>query len=179
MPIQRIPCTKCGAMILPTTASATGGLCMPCRNAELRPPVTRDSSEQLLRVTYSVRHHRGGFSRVYQLTEEDGKFVIRYQNGSELPRQFEFRRTDLHQLYLEHPFTETVISSEEYHRITDHLRGLQLSVVGDATGGFDGTDYALKIESMMTTLEFRWWLGLPKQWKPHLTPVIKALTQYE
>ena len=26
----KIPCTKCGAMILPTTAEKNGGLCMPC-----------------------------------------------------------------------------------------------------------------------------------------------------
>jgi hypothetical protein len=29
-----LPCRRCGAMILPTTAQATGGLCMPCRNKE-------------------------------------------------------------------------------------------------------------------------------------------------
>ncbi len=28
---ERIPCAKCGAMILPATAEATGGLCMPCK----------------------------------------------------------------------------------------------------------------------------------------------------
>ncbi|MCL4176163.1 MAG: hypothetical protein KJ072_00225 [Verrucomicrobia bacterium] len=34
-PVDRIPCTKCGAMVLPETARATGGLCMPChKNGE-------------------------------------------------------------------------------------------------------------------------------------------------
>src|SRR5262249_55419030 len=28
--VQKIPCSKCGAMILPATAEKTGGLCMPC-----------------------------------------------------------------------------------------------------------------------------------------------------
>ncbi len=28
---ERIPCSKCGAMILPITAQATGGVCMPCK----------------------------------------------------------------------------------------------------------------------------------------------------
>jgi hypothetical protein len=28
--IARVPCPKCGAMILPTTVAATGGECMPC-----------------------------------------------------------------------------------------------------------------------------------------------------
>jgi hypothetical protein len=179
MSTQRIPCTKCGAMILLATASATGGLCMPCRNAELRPLATHEPSEKSLTVTYSVRPHRGGFSRVYQLTDEGGRIVIRYQNGSRLPRELQFRLQSLHHIYPEHPVTETVISSEDYHRITDHLRGLQLPAVGDATGGFDGTDYALKIDSMMTSIEFRWWVSLPKQWKPHLHPVIKALTHHE
>jgi hypothetical protein len=27
---DRIPCPKCGALILPMTATATGGVCMPC-----------------------------------------------------------------------------------------------------------------------------------------------------
>jgi hypothetical protein len=27
----KVPCTKCGALILPTTAQATGGVCMPCK----------------------------------------------------------------------------------------------------------------------------------------------------
>lgn len=29
-PVVRVPCTNCGAMVLPTTADATGGLCRPC-----------------------------------------------------------------------------------------------------------------------------------------------------
>jgi hypothetical protein len=29
---ERIPCTKCGAMILPATANSTGGICMPCKS---------------------------------------------------------------------------------------------------------------------------------------------------
>ena len=29
--MERIPCSKCGAMILPATAQATGGICMPCK----------------------------------------------------------------------------------------------------------------------------------------------------
>ncbi len=29
--MNRIPCTKCGALILPITAQTTGGLCMPCK----------------------------------------------------------------------------------------------------------------------------------------------------
>jgi hypothetical protein len=28
---DKLPCEKCGAMILPTTAQSTGGLCMPCK----------------------------------------------------------------------------------------------------------------------------------------------------
>src|SRR5688572_6762911 len=27
----KVPCTRCGAEILPTTAEETGGLCMPCK----------------------------------------------------------------------------------------------------------------------------------------------------
>jgi hypothetical protein len=29
---DKVPCTKCGAMILPMTAARTGGLCMPCKS---------------------------------------------------------------------------------------------------------------------------------------------------
>lgn len=28
---QRVPCTECGAEILPATAAATGGVCMACK----------------------------------------------------------------------------------------------------------------------------------------------------
>jgi hypothetical protein len=37
---DRIPCTACGALILPTTAESTGGLCMPCKQG------TRQQIEQ-------------------------------------------------------------------------------------------------------------------------------------
>lgn len=29
---EKIPCTKCGALVLPSTAERTGGLCMPCKS---------------------------------------------------------------------------------------------------------------------------------------------------
>ena len=29
---EKIPCSKCGAMVLPSTFERTGGLCMPCKN---------------------------------------------------------------------------------------------------------------------------------------------------
>lgn len=34
----RIPCGYCGAMVLPSTASNTNGLCMPCHKRGVRPP---------------------------------------------------------------------------------------------------------------------------------------------
>ena len=30
--MTKLPCSRCGALILPTTAARTGGLCMPCFN---------------------------------------------------------------------------------------------------------------------------------------------------
>ena len=39
MSTERVPCTKCGAMILTATANKTGGICMPCKNG------TRESME--------------------------------------------------------------------------------------------------------------------------------------
>lgn len=29
---DKVPCTECGALVLPTTAERTGGVCMPCKN---------------------------------------------------------------------------------------------------------------------------------------------------
>jgi hypothetical protein len=29
---DKIPCSECGALVLPSTAEGTGGLCMPCKN---------------------------------------------------------------------------------------------------------------------------------------------------
>ncbi len=37
--VQKVPCQKCGALILPTTAESTGGLCIPCQQG------TRESIE--------------------------------------------------------------------------------------------------------------------------------------
>lgn len=37
---DKVPCTECGAMVLPSTAERTGGLCMPCKNG------TRKNIEQ-------------------------------------------------------------------------------------------------------------------------------------
>ena len=34
MDIQRVPCTRCGAEILPATAEKTGGVCMPCHQSD-------------------------------------------------------------------------------------------------------------------------------------------------
>lgn len=57
---DRIPCPKCGALILPTTATATGGVCMPCHKgirqdieaARQRRAVAKTSDSPLL---YDVR----------------------------------------------------------------------------------------------------------------------------
>ena len=35
-PSSKIPCKRCGAMILPATAAKTGGLCMPCYSFLIR-----------------------------------------------------------------------------------------------------------------------------------------------
>ena len=29
---EKIPCTECGELVLPSTAERTGGLCMPCKS---------------------------------------------------------------------------------------------------------------------------------------------------
>jgi len=29
---EKVPCTECSALVLPSTAEQTGGLCMPCKN---------------------------------------------------------------------------------------------------------------------------------------------------
>ena len=34
--ITKIPCSKCGASILPSTAGRTGGVCMPCAKGKRR-----------------------------------------------------------------------------------------------------------------------------------------------
>ncbi len=45
--IQKVPCRKCGAMILPVTAERTGGLCMVCKMGR-----TRRQSEPSVESTY-------------------------------------------------------------------------------------------------------------------------------
>jgi hypothetical protein len=37
---EKVPCTKCGALVLPSTAERTGGVCMACKNG------TRESMEK-------------------------------------------------------------------------------------------------------------------------------------
>lgn len=49
--VSRIPCTKCGAMILPATGKITGGICMPCKRAgELEDQAGQNRSDCLLNV---------------------------------------------------------------------------------------------------------------------------------
>src|SRR5712692_334277 len=51
---SKIPCTRCGAMILPATAEQTGGLCMPCRH----PPAGHRAKLNLLAAAAKVRMDR-------------------------------------------------------------------------------------------------------------------------
>ena len=164
-------------MILPSTGDATGGICMPCKNATLVPAATTEREEDWLTISFTICPHRGGFSKVYQLTHKpkDDTPIIRYQNGRGLPAENHPLRVGFHKIFEGHPYTENAVEPEKYQEIVSHLDGLSLPVIGGATGGFDGTDYALEVRNMMTSIEYRWWLDLPKEWKRSLTPVVKTL----
>jgi hypothetical protein len=46
--MQKVPCSKCGALILPVTAERTGGLCMPCFNPERERDTAGSANQDLL-----------------------------------------------------------------------------------------------------------------------------------
>jgi hypothetical protein len=47
--VQKIPCSKCGALILPSTAEKMGGLCMPCtRQPHSFSPARADDLDSLV-----------------------------------------------------------------------------------------------------------------------------------
>jgi len=81
-PLGRVPCSKCGALILPITAERTGGLCMPCLNrseaiqeptsfAELlskpQPDAVERLAEAFRRPTNSIRNCAVEFRRLCPL----------------------------------------------------------------------------------------------------------------
>lgn len=176
---ERIPCTKCGAFILPTTASATGGLCMPCQNAKLIPATTNESEEDSITICYTVCPHRGGYSEVYQLTHKSGLSdpILRYQHGSALPHENNPFRVGFHKIFESYDFTEIAVDPEKYREIVSHIRALTMPTLAEPCGGFDGIDYGLLVKCLMTKIEYRWWLDLPKEWKKGLRPVIAVLQQ--
>jgi hypothetical protein len=55
--MQRVRCSKCEAMILPSTASITGGLCMPCSKGRRVDPIPRQVwvTVRLDEVAFRVR----------------------------------------------------------------------------------------------------------------------------
>lgn len=51
---EKVPCKKCGAMILPRTAEKTGGLCMPCYNKIVTTniDIKKSSKQDQLEICY-------------------------------------------------------------------------------------------------------------------------------
>jgi len=49
--VPKVPCTKCGTMILPTTAQNNGGLCMRCKLSSRVSKVTDDNSSKCFVAT--------------------------------------------------------------------------------------------------------------------------------
>jgi hypothetical protein len=164
-------------MILPTTASATGGLCMPCKKAKLVPAITDEHEEDSITICYTVCPHRGGFSEVYQLTHtsDSSDPILRYQHGSALPHENHPLRVGFHKIFESFDFTEVAVDPPEYQEIVSHVRGLTMPTLAEPCGGFDGTDYGLLVKCLMTKIEYRWWRDLPREWKVGLRPVIAAL----
>jgi hypothetical protein len=75
---MKVPCTTCGAMILPATAGATGGVCMACKNGirknlerakafyaeQRKPDPARDYWSELVNRVYETPEGFSGLSPV-------------------------------------------------------------------------------------------------------------------
>ena len=150
---------------------------MPCKNLKLAPSITGEHEKDPITICYTVCPHRGGFSEVYQLTCKGNSSdpVLRYQHGSALPDENKPLRVGFHKIFSSFDFIELVVDAMDYREIVSHVRGLKMPTLAEPCGGFDGTDYGLQVKCLMTKIEYRWWVDLPKEWKVGLRPVIAAL----
>jgi hypothetical protein len=73
--IERVPCAECGALILPSTAEETGGLCMPCKGGyrkDIEEGRRRIEEEKKRRDSPGDRFWRSLVDRVHRTPEGYG-----------------------------------------------------------------------------------------------------------
>ena len=153
---------------------------MPCKNSERMAAMMSEGPEDDFAISYTISPHRGGYGEVFQITYnlDRDEPIFRYQHGSSLSDSHRPLRVGAHKIFDSFNHVEKSISTSEYESFAEALNSLVLPVRAEPTGGFDGVDYFLKIESLMTSVEYRWWLDIPKEWDAQLTPIIKRLTKY-
>ena len=174
---DRTPCNKCGTLILLATVAANSGLCGPCHNKVRSKQLQANLHEDEIAVFYTVCPHRGGHSKVTDLRidSSSGKPVLRHQHGSNLPHEKNPFRTGFHRIHDDFEHITIPVQPQDYDEIVDHIRRLSIPAYAEPDGGFDGTDYSLVIQNLMTKIEFRWWVDLPESWSAGLSPIIEAL----
>jgi hypothetical protein len=58
-----------------------------------------------------------------------------------------------------------VISPENVQGLVSHLNELNIPAVPDGLCGFDGVTYTLKIEQLLNSATYTWWVNPPKGWE--------------
>ncbi len=174
---QKVPCKQCGEPVVPAGARLNSGLCNACKNRKLKAERNADAVSDAFTLTYTVRPGWGRPGKIYQLSYQSRKDgpVIRFQNTSSLPPEKRKEDAAFNQLFEEYHFLESRLDMAKYHEIASHLQDLSLPLVADMTGGWDGTDYGIRVSNGRTVVEYRWYHDVPKQWKKKLKPVITEL----
>lgn len=168
MPTERVPCKKCGASILTVTFERTEGLCMPCSQSRNRPHIPHVVDEDGFTIAYTVTPSWGRCRRVYLIDSDSEGYQVHFQAASDLPENIRPNVSERHRVYPEHPTSINRLDTTSWLSLRSYVDGLSLPVLGEFTGGFDGTHYCLRIERAMTSIEFHWWLNLPDRWLPLL-----------
>jgi hypothetical protein len=173
--MNRIPCGNCGATVLPATFERTEGLCMPCKQAQRLPIVAHAKDLDGFTIAYTERPSWGRSQRVYLLDADDlGHFII-FQSADALPNDPTHRSFKPHQIYSTYPNQQERLSPQSWATLRGYVDSLTVPILGDFTGGLDGTHYYLRIDRSMTSVEFHWWMDLPDRWSC-LTNIIEMLT---
>ena len=93
---MRVACKKCGALILPTTADRTGGICMRCKRvSEFQREAESTADDSILSIPLSLAGSKAEYFRTVVLNQAQAAAFVLTEEG--------LTRTDLRQRFEANP----------------------------------------------------------------------------
>lgn len=126
-------------------------------------------------ITYYVRAHRGyGYIFVIDTNEDNTEWIGYLQHEKEFGPGFK----NEHQFEIEESksFRKIKLNQTDKEELKTALGSIRLPIPMELDGGFDGTDYFLKIKNGMNSTTLNWWVDLPDEWTS-LGPIQQKLEQ--